>query len=211
MPNHKYHDKFKELVDMAWRLRSMLGIQKIQKKRVNDILEKICADPKNIKPSEKNKARKRAKEQYIALMFLMHSNKQQYGDLINDIENEYTCGSENFPQTLRTAFEILISYKSNKRPQFDNDSADMFYNDRDVNGSGSKKETGRGRGRGGCGRGGHGGRGGRSGRGRDNPSGRGSDDKDSKGAPEAKDSHLMVNDDLESVSDYLLSSRVLHF
>jgi len=115
--------------------------QKETKEGEEAILTKICADPKQIKPSKKSKACKDAKQQYITLMFLMHSDKRWYGELINDIENEFTRGLETFPQTLCTAFEILINYKSHKRSsQYDNNEADMFYNDHDAAGSESERD-----------------------------------------------------------------------
>jgi len=127
MTDHQYHDKFKDLLEMAWRLGSTIGIQK---KRVDAILARICVDPKNIKASKKMRARDEAKQQYIALMFLMHSNKCRYGDLINNIKNEYTHGSETFPQSLQATFMILINYKTHQRlTQHGAKDGNMLYND----------------------------------------------------------------------------------
>jgi len=45
-------------------------------------------------------------------MFLVHSGKKRYGNLlICEVKNEYTQGSEMYPQTLRAAFAMLINYK----------------------------------------------------------------------------------------------------
>ncbi len=87
MTDHQYFDKFKDLINTTWRLGSAIGMEK---KQVDEILVRICIDSKQVWPSEKKRAREEAKQQYIALMFLMHSNKRRYGDLINDIENKFT-------------------------------------------------------------------------------------------------------------------------
>jgi len=45
MTNCQYHNKFKDLTNTAWRLGSLIGMDK---DRVDEILTKICADPKQV-------------------------------------------------------------------------------------------------------------------------------------------------------------------
>ena len=53
-----------------------------------------------------------AKDEYLAICFLMNSNKHCYGGLIRDIENEHTRESNTYPDTLTGAYDYLVNYKA---------------------------------------------------------------------------------------------------
>jgi len=95
MTDHQYHDKFKDLTNTAWRLGSLIGMDK---RRVDEILTKICADPKQVWPSEKKCAQEQAKQEYIALMFLMDSDRHRYGDLVNNIKKQVHLQIRDLPK-----------------------------------------------------------------------------------------------------------------
>jgi heptaprenylglyceryl phosphate synthase len=98
LANNKYYNKFKDLVSIAKWLGSNLGVQNAL---VETILEEIAADPDIPMVQERAQARVRAKDEYLAVMFLVNSDSQQYGALVCNIKNEYTRGSNTYPATLR--------------------------------------------------------------------------------------------------------------
>jgi hypothetical protein len=51
-------------------------------------------------------ARNTAKDEYLAICFLMNSDKRRYGGLISDIENEHT---------LTGTYDYLVNYKEASR------------------------------------------------------------------------------------------------
>ena len=61
---------------------------------------------------ERATARNTAKDEHLAICFLMNSDKRHYGGLIRDIENEHTRGSDTYPDTLTGAYDYLVNYKA---------------------------------------------------------------------------------------------------
>jgi hypothetical protein len=87
LPNNEYYEKFKDLVTNAERLGSIIGIHPDW---VETILECIAVDSDNPTEMEKQQAHEKCKDPYLEVMFLMNSDKNRYGGLVCDIENEYT-------------------------------------------------------------------------------------------------------------------------
>jgi hypothetical protein len=51
------------------------------------------------------------KDKYLAMMFLVNSDRQRYGSLICDIKNKYTRGSDTYPTTLSMAYDYIVNYR----------------------------------------------------------------------------------------------------
>ena len=99
---------------------------------------------------ERAAAHNTAKDEYLAICFLVNSDKHCYGGLIRDIENEHTQGSDTYPDTLTGAYDYLVNYKASRLSRNDQDEGRLaFYTEDDQNDSG--------RGHGGGSRGGRGG------------------------------------------------------
>ena len=79
--------------------------------RLVDFL-KNAADPTNPTDAEKATAIMAAREEYLAISFLMKSDKKRYGSLLVDVENEYTRGIDSYPKTLSKAYDMLVNYRS---------------------------------------------------------------------------------------------------
>jgi hypothetical protein len=170
--NHDYYEKFKDSVATAERLGSDIGQHNV---RVTAIINETAVDPDVPTDAERSTAQDTAKDAYLAICFLMNSDKRRYGGLIRDIENEHTRGADTYPDTLTSAYDYLVNYKASRLSNNDQDEGGLaFHNDDDhsydqtdsTNGHGYYGGKGRG-GRGGRGRG-YGGRDGhgRGGRGR---------------------------------------------
>jgi hypothetical protein len=65
----------------------------------------IAVNPDVPTAVERTTARNTAKDAYLAICFLMNSDRRCYGGLIRDIENEHTRGSNTYPDTLTGAFD----------------------------------------------------------------------------------------------------------
>ena len=52
---------------------------------------------------------------YLALAFLMGSNRNRYGRLLEKLENDFTAGNDNYPKTLTDAYNMLLEWKDDPR------------------------------------------------------------------------------------------------
>jgi hypothetical protein len=55
------------------------------------------------------------KERYLACAFLMGSDRHRYGKLVEDLENDFTQGRDNYPKTLVDAYNLLVHWKQDPR------------------------------------------------------------------------------------------------
>jgi hypothetical protein len=100
LANNEYYDKFKDLVSNTKCLSSNIGNHT---SRVNTILQaipEIAAGGWEATEAETTQAQETVKDQYLAVMFLVNSDKKCYGALVQDIKNEYTRGSDTYPTSL---------------------------------------------------------------------------------------------------------------
>lgn len=56
-----------------------------------------------------------ARERVLACAFLFGSNRTHYGKLLEDLENDYTQGIDNYPPTLQQAYTLLVHWKQDPR------------------------------------------------------------------------------------------------
>lgn len=45
-------------------------------------------------------------------LFLLNSDKRQYGSLVRDIVNEFTCNGDTYPRTLTSACDYIVKYRA---------------------------------------------------------------------------------------------------
>ena len=128
-PTMSITDKFKDLVSNAKHLRSNIGVHTAH---VNTILQDITADPDIPTQEERTHAEEQAKGQYLAVMFLINSDRKHYSTLIWDIENEYTRGSDTYPATLSAAYDFIFNYHADKRTNTKINEGGMAFYTRDY-------------------------------------------------------------------------------
>ena len=85
-------------------------------------LMKHCPDKKPAGTTDaktalnKRKAKKEAKEAYMAMAFISGANRIKYGRLIEELENSYLKGNKNeYPKTVTDAYNLLLNYKNDPR------------------------------------------------------------------------------------------------
>ena len=106
LPNNEYYEKFKDLVTNADQLGSDIGVHPEQ---VETILAGITADPNKPTAMEGKQAKDIAKDQFLAVMFLINCDHNHYGNLVRDIENEYTCRMDTYYlATLSVAYDYRL-------------------------------------------------------------------------------------------------------
>ena len=54
-----------------------------------------------------------AKQAYLACAFLLGADRNRYGKLIEDLENDFIQGQDRYPKTVNTAYNLLIHWKQN--------------------------------------------------------------------------------------------------
>lgn len=95
-----------------------------------------------------------ALEAYTALLMINKSDPKRYGDLINDLSNQYTRGLDGYPNTITKAFDMLVNYKPPRRnngtsyPKNELSFATIGEDDHSARGGGRGRGRGRGYGRG---------------------------------------------------------------
>jgi hypothetical protein len=57
-----------------------------------------------------------ARGKCLAVAFLAGTDKQRYGRLIEELENDYSKGMNNYPVTLTSAYKLILNYRNYQRP-----------------------------------------------------------------------------------------------
>ena len=52
-----------------------------------------------------------AREQVLAISLLVRSDHSHYGKLLEDLENDFTQGHDNYPTSLQQAYSLLVHWK----------------------------------------------------------------------------------------------------
>jgi hypothetical protein len=55
--------------------------------------------------------RSSVREMEMAMLFFLHADKNRFGNLIVDTENDYTRGNDTYPKTMTDALNLLVNYK----------------------------------------------------------------------------------------------------
>ena len=55
--------------------------------------------------------RQDAQQLYLATAFILGADRNKYGQLIENLENDYLQGQNNYPQTLTGAYNLLTNWK----------------------------------------------------------------------------------------------------
>jgi hypothetical protein len=58
-------------------------------------------------------AEQMAKDKYMACAFILGVDKTCYGKLMEDLENAYTQGDDEFPKTMTDTYNLLVNWKQN--------------------------------------------------------------------------------------------------
>jgi hypothetical protein len=117
-PNQEYYDEFNSLVNTAEDSGATIGIHPAG---VNEVLPTLAANSDNPTMDKQASAIKAAGERYLAVAFLLGSDRVRYGTLVEEISNKFlrNKGSSStagmYPTTVAEAYDYLCNYR--KDPQ----------------------------------------------------------------------------------------------
>ena len=64
-----------------------------------------------IDPADLAVVMKEAKDLSLAMSFLAKADRNRYGQKIEDLENDFSQGQDNYPKTVSAAYSLLINWK----------------------------------------------------------------------------------------------------
>ena len=103
-----YMEQFQNMVDVIEYSRGSIGNQP-------GILEDMATaqevDLEFVSDADLVKLKKSAQERYLAMAFLLSSDRSRYRRLLEDLENDYLQGQDHWPKTLAAAFNLLTNWK----------------------------------------------------------------------------------------------------
>ena len=53
---------------------------------------------------------KKARDQYLAIAFLLGGTRSRYSHLVADLQNCYILGQDHYPQVIEEAYDMMLSY-----------------------------------------------------------------------------------------------------
>jgi hypothetical protein len=77
--------------------------------------EREGLDPKNFNETQKIIARKTASDAFEAIAFLFGADKQRYGRMFDDLENDQMKNIDSFPKTLIESYKLLSRWKDTSK------------------------------------------------------------------------------------------------
>jgi len=96
-----YYEEYKDIIMTALQFGRNLGGTR---KYVNEVLAVKAADPDAPTDTELKHAITTVHGRYIAMGLLLHSDPQWYSGMVCDIENQFTFGSNIYPDILDEAY-----------------------------------------------------------------------------------------------------------
>ena len=142
MTNATYLEKFKELTEIMEHFGYNLGATE---ETLVNIVQQSAVDPLNPTEAELQDAKKVAKERFYAVMFLRHADRRRYGNMMADLENSHTRGTDEYPKTMTSAYDYLVNYRAHKHtnPSTTSDGVAYFSNERQVREEGQNTQSNR--------------------------------------------------------------------
>jgi hypothetical protein len=72
-------------------------------------------DPNNPSEAEMATAQQKGQDEYMAVALLLSADRKRYGQLIEDLENDFLTWTNNFPQTQVETHDLLIHWKQDPK------------------------------------------------------------------------------------------------
>ena len=108
----EYYEQFKNQTDVLDHIGAGIGD--------DDAITRQVLRSQGINIEEATEAKEEAAEiqgteWYLALAFLMGSDRSRFGRLLEKLENDFTAGHDNYPKTLTDAYNMLLEWKDDPR------------------------------------------------------------------------------------------------
>ena len=107
-----YQEQFMNMVDAINATGGYLGVHESTVKEVALTENK---DLLTVTNAEKRALTTKAKEKYLATAFLLGADRARYGRYIEDLENDFLQGQDNYPKTVSSSYNVLANWKQDPR------------------------------------------------------------------------------------------------
>ena len=103
-----YLHQFKENIDVLEHYGGSVGIDKGSQ----ELVEKYLDPDKSTSSDEKKRI---SRERALAIQFLKGADRKRFGNLLIELENQFTRGTDQYPPDLTSAYGMLVSYRGPKQ------------------------------------------------------------------------------------------------
>ena len=110
LPNPDYLDRFMNLVDMAESYDAKIYDQAMFKIAQDSTVYSTTAED-DLKDDKIKIIETTARKIYLACAFVINSDLRRYRRLIEELENDYKKGNDNYPRNMVKAYQLLNEYK----------------------------------------------------------------------------------------------------
>ena len=108
----KYYEQFKNQTDILNHIGAGIGDDEAIMKQV---LRSQGINVNEAMDAQEEAAETEGTQWYLALAFLMGSDRSRFGRLLEKLENDFTAGNDNYPKTLTNAYNMLLEWKDDPR------------------------------------------------------------------------------------------------
>jgi hypothetical protein len=104
MNTQAYYEQFNNLIDVVNHIVGTYGV------KTGLLIQAAATQGKDI--IHLNDAEKaEAKEQYIAVAFVLGADKNRFGQLIDKLQNDLLQGYDGYPKTLSAAYHLISNWR----------------------------------------------------------------------------------------------------
>ena len=123
--NEEYYERFQNLVDVATAYAGQL---------YDHTIVLICSDKlhpgidhETLTDEQREACHVAASDLYLATMFMNQSDPRRFGKLMEDLENNYTRGNDDYPITLIKAYHLINEFKHYVPKAVSSDSSNVAF------------------------------------------------------------------------------------
>lgn len=107
----KYYEIFMNLWEIIEHYGGSVGIHPIiYQSEVEKLAGGTVFDKPFIANAIKEKAERNAQEIFMAVVFLLGIDQNRYGDMVDDIRNNYMLGLKMYPKTVLEVYHLLLTW-----------------------------------------------------------------------------------------------------
>ena len=111
MTNPDYLEKFMNLTEMAESYEGTLHVAAVF--NISLLTSNLRKIPEaDLDEDERIIISASAREIYLSCAFVIASNTKRYGRLVEELENDYTKGNNNYPKNMVKSYQLINEYKS---------------------------------------------------------------------------------------------------
>jgi Zinc knuckle len=70
--------------------------------------------PTKLAASDADDDKKKARDKLLAMFFLAGADKKRFGKLVEDLNNAYLSGKDNYPESIESTLTLLTHYQDHK-------------------------------------------------------------------------------------------------